>query len=79
MPFDYVLVDGPPLAAIAETRILARHVDSILVVANPEYQSPDDATHMRALLAALPAKTLGLVVVGATNEGSRDYVSRAES
>lgn len=80
MAFDYVLVDAPPLRAIAETRILARHVDSVLVVANPEYQSPDDATHMRALLAALPAKTLGLVVVGATDEASsRDYVSHAES
>lgn len=79
MPFQYVIVDGPPLIAVAETRVLANHAESVLVVATPDSQSPDEATDMRLLLDRLSAPVLGLVAVGATDEGALDYLSYAGS
>jgi capsular exopolysaccharide synthesis family protein len=63
--YSYVLLDAPPLLGIADSHLLARHVDGVLVVCRPSGLTPEDVGELGTALDQLGVDTLGLVVVGA--------------
>jgi len=68
LPYEYVLVDAPPLLGIPDSRLLARVVNTVLVVGRPDRLTPDLALDMHEALDTLDAPVLGLVLVGAGSE-----------
>jgi tyrosine-protein kinase Etk/Wzc len=36
LKYDYVIIDGPPLLAIADAHALAQHADTVLLAARPD-------------------------------------------
>ena len=69
--YDYVIVDTPPLVALPDCRVLAKHVDAFLVVVAAH------KTPRRILEAALgtvdPASILGLVFNGDDDSPTAQY------
>lgn len=76
LPYDYVIVDCPPLLGIADARLVAEQVDTILVVARPDNLTPDLVLDMREALDTLEVPVVGLVVVGAGGEHPSYYAER---
>jgi Mrp family chromosome partitioning ATPase len=76
--YEYVLIDAPPLLGIPDTRLLARHADSLLFVGRPDRLTPDLALDAREALDTLDTPVLGLVVVGARGDHT-SYYSQPEA
>jgi len=75
--YDYVVMDTPPLVAVQDCRVVARWVDSILVVVAADHTP-------RALLDAAfdsldPAKVMGIVFNGYDHLVSGRYASHYSS
>jgi receptor protein-tyrosine kinase len=70
-PFEYVLLDGPPLLGVVDAQILAQSVDAVLVVARLDRLTVENVHDLRELLDRQGIKALGIFVVGA--EGAASY------
>jgi tyrosine-protein kinase len=79
LPYQYVLVDAPPLIGIVDSRILAQHADRIIVVARPDHLTPDLVLEAREALDLLEVRPLGLVVVGDKAERPSYYAHDGEA
>ena len=62
--FDFVLVDAPPLLAVSDPCILARHVDGMLIVARIGKNTRTSAARVRELV-----QNQGIVVLGVVANG----------
>ena len=62
--YDHVIIDGPPLLAIADAHGLAEKADSLLLVSRPDRLSVEQAVETRERLTWLHTNVLGLVVCG---------------
>lgn len=62
--FDYVVMDSPPVLAMADARIAAGHADGVVMVLRADGSRRDDAVEAFAGLAACGAKLLGTMLVG---------------
>ncbi len=69
--FDHVVVDSPPVLAIAESLILQELVDSTLLVVRAR-KTPREAVH-RALASLDEARLAGLVLNGADASSAYAY------
>jgi Mrp family chromosome partitioning ATPase/capsular polysaccharide biosynthesis protein len=76
MGYDYVLVDAPPMLGIADSQVLARHVDNILLVSRLDRLTLDNVAALREALDGLDRPVLGVVVIGARGEASPYYLTR---
>lgn len=76
LDYDYVLVDAPPLLGIADSQVMARHVDHIILVNRLDRLSLDNVAGLREILDGLDTPILGVVVIGARGEASPYYLSR---
>jgi Mrp family chromosome partitioning ATPase len=63
--YDYVLLDGPPLLGLVDSRVLAKRADGVLIVCRPDRLTSENAIDLRELLFRLDVHALGLVTVGA--------------
>jgi protein-tyrosine kinase len=63
--FDFVVVDAPPIAAVADYELLQASCDSVIVVVRPDHT--DKSMCMRALGLVPEEKLLGVVVNCAFN------------
>ncbi len=61
---DHVIIDGPPMLAIADAHALAEKADSLLLVSRPDRLTVEQAVETRERLAWLHTNVLGLVVCG---------------
>lgn len=59
---DYVIVDVPPVLAVADALVLAPHVDAVLVTARLYSTTQDVSQEMRNLLNRAGARVIGVVV-----------------
>ena len=59
--YDYVLVDSPPLLAVADALELARVVDGVVLTARRNRSTTDDAREVRALVERLAIHLVGVV------------------
>ncbi len=64
LEYDFVIIDGPPLLAIADAHALAQRADSVLLAARPDRLSVEQAVEVREKLSWLQTNVLGLVVCG---------------
>jgi receptor protein-tyrosine kinase len=62
--FDYVLIDSPPLLAVADALELARLADGVLLVVRRSEATTDEAREVHALVERLGLHLLGTVVTG---------------
>jgi capsular exopolysaccharide synthesis family protein len=76
LDYDYILLDAPPLLGIADSQVLARHVDDLLLVSRLDRISLDHIAELREVLDRLDARPLGIVVIGARGELSPYYLAR---
>ena len=70
---DRVLVDTPPMLAVADTTILSRHADAVLLVIRAGKTRADEAHEVVASFKRLGVETIGAVVVGAATSRRRRY------
>lgn len=76
--YDIIIVDSPPLLAVADAQILANHVDaSIMVVASGKTER-EAAIKGKEALAAAKSKLLGVVLNGKSQKDSQYYYYYAE-
>ncbi|MGB2951830.1 MAG: polysaccharide biosynthesis tyrosine autokinase [Gaiellaceae bacterium] len=68
--FDYVLIDSPPLLAVADTLELARIVDGVILVARKDRTNRDEAAEVRSLVERLDINLVGVVFTGVPAFGS---------
>ena len=62
---DLVLIDCPPVCAVADASVLSTRVDGVIVVVGAGVVKRDLARHARAQLDAVRANVIGLVVTNA--------------
>ncbi|MBW4561962.1 MAG: polysaccharide biosynthesis tyrosine autokinase [Mojavia pulchra JT2-VF2] len=68
--YDFVIIDAPPLTAVADAQILGKLVDGILLVVRPGVVDSGAATATKTLLAQSGQRVLGMVVNGITASSS---------
>jgi non-specific protein-tyrosine kinase len=59
--YDYVLIDSPPLLAVADALELARAVDGVVLTARRNRSTTDEAREVRALVERLSIHLVGVV------------------
>jgi len=73
----YVLIDTPPVIAVADAAVLAPRVDGVLLVVRAGKTRRDLAAKARRMLDQVKANILGVVLTDATLEGQAyDYYGR---
>lgn len=71
---DWVIVDSPPLLAVADAAAVARWTDGVLMVTRGGTSTRDAARKGREMLSKVGARTVGVVVWGLDEAGmSRGY------
>ncbi len=78
LDYTYILIDTPPLLGVADTQVLARFCDTLLVVARLDRTTSTIAIDVRNALRRLEVKPLGLVVIGGRNDPAPYFVSRGQ-
>jgi capsular exopolysaccharide synthesis family protein len=68
--YDFVIIDAPPLTAVADAQILGKLVDGILLVVRPGVVNSAAATATKNLLAQSGQRVLGMVINGITAKSS---------
>lgn len=61
-PFEYVIFDAPALLSAVDAKVLASHVEAIVLVIDGAKTSREAAVQARHVLAKLDAVTLGVVM-----------------
>ena len=72
-PFEYVIVDGPPLLSAVDAQIIAQVVDDVLLVARLDQLTVENVHDLRLLLDRNEIRPLGLFVIGAQTSGSHYF------
>ncbi|MBT9152749.1 MAG: Tyrosine-protein kinase YwqD [Firmicutes bacterium] len=71
--FDYIIMDTPPVLAVADSTILASLVDGVVLVVAAAEVSVDKVKKAKAQLDGVRAHLLGVVLNGFEHEASEDY------
>jgi capsular exopolysaccharide synthesis family protein len=61
-PFDYIIFDTPPLLPVADTRILASHMQAIIMVVDASKTSRGTLRQAHQLLSRTLTRTVGVVI-----------------
>lgn len=69
--YEHVIIDSPPLLAVADARILAAMVDVVLLVIRADKSRRRPARQAREQLDSVGANTLGLIINGAPRSTER--------
>jgi len=76
---DMVIVDSPPVLAVADTTILAAGVDGVLLVVRAGHTGRQPARRALEALRQVSTPLLGVVLNGVTDQGGRYYRYRSTS
>jgi succinoglycan biosynthesis transport protein ExoP len=68
--YDFVIIDAPPLTAVADAQILGKLVDGLLLVVRPGVADSAAASATKTLLEQSGQRVLGMVVNGVTASSS---------
>ncbi len=71
--YDFVILDGPPVLPVADSRILASQADGTVMVLKSSHCRRADAAQAYACLGMAGGTLLGTVLVGGRGEGSDGY------
>lgn len=70
--YDYVLVDSPPVLAVADASILASQMDGVIMVTRYGVTRKDQVQQTREIFQKASANLIGVVLNGA-QMGGKDY------
>jgi polysaccharide biosynthesis transport protein len=70
---DIVIVDSPPVLAVADAAILAASIDGIILVIDPAQTKRRDVVRTRETLEAVGGRILGVVINRLSSRGSFYY------
>jgi len=76
LDYAYVIVDAPPLLGIADSQVLARYADQMILVHRLDRLTLDNVADLRQILDGLELTAMGVVVIGARTEVSPYYMQR---
>jgi polysaccharide biosynthesis transport protein len=82
--YDFVIIDTPPILAVADAMVLGNLANGILLVARPDFLNSNNASRVRATLDQSGMSVLGMVINAAVTddksyyEQQYDYVSKEE-
>ena len=76
--YDYVLIDSPPVLAVADALELARVVDGVVLVVRRNRASTDEAREFRALVDRLGLNLVGVVFTDVAQTGAYGYGAYAD-
>jgi capsular polysaccharide biosynthesis protein/Mrp family chromosome partitioning ATPase len=79
LDYDFILLDAPPLIGIADSQVLARNVDQLMLVNRLDRLTLDHVAELREIVDRLDVPVMGLVVIGARGEASPYYLARRPS
>ncbi len=68
--FEFIVIDGSPILPVADTRLLCRHIDGVLMCVLRDVSSVPDIQAACQVLAGFAVEPLGAIV---TASGSSDY------
>ncbi len=71
--FDFVFVDAPPLLAVSDPCVIARHTDGIVLVARLNKNTRSALVRVRQLLGDQDIPVIGSVVNGVPAKGGHEY------
>lgn len=71
--YDFILLDGPPVLPVADSRILSRHCDGTVLVTRASHDTRSETLDSYALLAEVGRKVIGTVLIGGRSRGSSRY------
>ncbi len=71
--FDFVFLDAPPLLAVSDPCVMARHTDGVLLVARLNKNTRTALIRVRQLLQDQEIPVLGAVVNGVPAKGGHEY------
>ena len=73
--YDYILIDLPPVGAVADAQIVSRLADGVIIVVREGYCSREVLEDCVSQLRMANAKILGFVLNGATEGSKKSYNS----
>ena len=71
--YDYVIVDLPPVNAVADASILSKYIDGFLLVVRHRQTRHRDLAEMLKRLGLTQSKIIGLTTVGSDKTGKKYY------
>jgi capsular exopolysaccharide synthesis family protein len=71
--YDYVLIDSPPLLAVSDPCIVAKHADGLVLVIHTDKNTRATARQAHELLEAHGAHVLGVVANGVAPSSTDSY------
>ncbi|MEZ6135419.1 MAG: polysaccharide biosynthesis tyrosine autokinase [Pirellulaceae bacterium] len=71
--FDFVIIDTPPVLAVADAAAVAARVDSVLLTVRLRRDAKPTAVQASRVLESVGARNLGVVVNGVSARSSYDY------
>ncbi|WLR41580.1 CpsD/CapB family tyrosine-protein kinase [Bacillus carboniphilus] len=71
--YDIVIIDAPPILAVADARIIANHVDGTLLVVSSGKTDKDQAVKAKEALEQSRSKLLGAVLNGKKHDDQHLY------
>ena len=76
--YDFVIIDTPPLTAVADALVIAKFVDGMLMVVRPEEVESGAVRAAKSALEQSRVNVLGMVVNGVSGGSSYggNYYSR---
>ena len=74
--YDFVLIDSPPILPVADALSIARNVDGVLIAVMQDHSRYLAVQAACNRLSLVGARMLGVVMSGATAQGSADYYDR---
>ena len=77
--FDYVILDTPPLQAVADPQILSTKVDGTLVVVRSGKTKKDDVNNSISLLNKVNADVIGTVLHAVDKSKNKYYYYYGEN
>ena len=75
--YDFIVIDTPPLLVAADSAILGRMSDGLLMIVRPEVAEPASIFQAKDMLVQLRQKVLGQIVNGVARKHDSDHYFRA--
>lgn len=78
--FDYIIVDSPPVLAVADAQILAQRSDGVILVVSSGKTEKENGLKAKELLSRANTKLLGVVLNKKEKKGShyQEYYARSK-
>ena len=76
--YDTIIIDGPPILAVADSQILAGKVDGVLMTLRAARCRRDEAQTACQQLEAVGGRLIGVVLNGAKEKSRRYYYTHPD-